>query len=104
MNSKHITDDPKRSIMLYTHNLENNHVMRASVLRASVAGIGARHLVLATSTVLSAKQKISSADPAMFNRQQEARLGCPVAGCMRLDVVSDTILKFIKRNSSDEQS
>jgi alpha-D-xyloside xylohydrolase len=79
--------------MLYTHNLERNNVMRASVVQAAVVETGANHVLLATTAVAAAKKKISSADPAMFNRRQQARVGVEIAGRLRLDVVSDAILR-----------
>ena len=68
-------------------------LMRATVTKASIARIEAQSVLLATSAVVAAKRKISSADSEMMNQQHLAAIGETVDGVIRLDVLSDAVLR-----------
>lgn len=68
-------------------------LLRASVNSVEVAEINDDSLLLNASAVLASKRKISSADSDMMNQQQLALLGQKVAGTIRVDVLSDTVLR-----------
>lgn len=68
-------------------------LLRASVTTAEVLEITDRTVLLKASAVLSSKRQISSADSEMMNQQQLALLGQNVRGTIRIDVLSDTVLR-----------
>ncbi len=86
---------------MYTRELEDNRVLRASVDRARVLASDACGATLATEAVAASRKKISSADPAMLERRLQARVGKRVEGRLRLDVVGEGILRVRYAEGAD---
>ncbi len=76
-----------------TRLLESNDVLRASVQQAEVLSVGKTYVVLKTSAVVAAKRAISSADSEMLNQHKLAGVGASVEGRLRVDVISDHVLR-----------
>ena len=76
-----------------TRLLETRDVFRASVKQAEVIEAAGKSVLLKTHSVVVSKRQVSSADSSMFDQQQMARLGQPVEGRLRLDVIADNILR-----------
>ena len=76
-----------------TRLLETKEVFKGLVKKAELREQGRTHAVFATSGVLAVKNRISSADSAMLDQARLAGVGQPVAGTLRLDVLSDTAFR-----------
>lgn len=73
--------------------LEGMKAMRASVRSATPIERGPRHVVFRTSATVASYQPISSADSEMLARAGVAPPGAPVEGRLRLDAVSDRVIR-----------
>jgi len=78
---------------MITRELEKKNIVRASVKSAEVVEAAGAALLLKTTAVLAAKKQISSADSEMLNRQKIAAVGEAVEGRLRIDVLSDYVLR-----------
>jgi alpha-D-xyloside xylohydrolase len=76
-----------------TRLLETKEVFKGLVKKIELREQGKTHAVFTTSGVLAVKKNISSADSAMLDQARLAGVGQPVAGTLRLDVLSDTALR-----------
>ena len=78
---------------MITRCLERKEVVRASVASAELLKAGRAAIELKTTAVVRAGRQLSSADSAMFEQQSRAKVGEPVEGRLRLDVLTDAIFR-----------
>ncbi len=74
--------------------LQSKQVIRGCVASAAVRQIGPTWLELETQAPRKLHNALSSGDSAMLDQQELARLGEPITGTVRLDVVGDDILRI----------
>jgi alpha-D-xyloside xylohydrolase len=77
---------------LPTRALADKTVIRASVVSATVLAHEPQAIVLRTTALAKAKTTLSSADSAMMD-QQGLKVGQPVTGTLRIDLVSDGCIR-----------
>jgi alpha-D-xyloside xylohydrolase len=68
-------------------------VLRTTVTKAEIVETGPAHLLLKTLAVVQGKKNLSSADGAMINQQALSRVGKEAQGCVRIDVLSDDVIR-----------
>ena len=77
-----------------TRLIEAKETLRATVARAEVIEASGNSLILKTHGVAAVKRALSSADSEMLNQQKLARTGDAVEGTIRIDVVTDHIVRI----------
>jgi len=77
----------------YTNALETKLAIKASVTKAQVAAIKKNAVELKTSATLQIRVALSSGDTAMLNQQELARVGQQVEGRIRIEAVSDDVIR-----------
>ena len=78
---------------MITRCVETKEILRASVTSAAMLEKTATSLLLKTTATLAAKRKLSCADSDTLNQQMQAKLGDAVEGRVRIDVVSDDVIR-----------
>lgn len=79
---------------MITRCLESRDLLRASVRSAEVHATEPAAVVLKTAAVVAARKAISSADAAMLQRQHLAAVGDTVEGRLRIDFLTDDIVRI----------
>jgi len=78
---------------MITRSLETREILRASVASAEIVEQTGNSLLLKTTATLASKRKLSSADSEMAEQQMKAKVGDPVQGRVRIDVLADDVIR-----------
>ena len=78
---------------MITRSLETREILRASVASAEIVEQTGNSLLLKTTATLASKRKLSSADSEMAEQQMKAKVGDPVEGRVRIDVLADDVIR-----------